>query len=102
MGQGTNASPALENLARVAVNSGRAKTAYVELSGEVVGNVAVADSNSKELVESVCRGVSKSILDVFKQIIVKDPTGSSAVGTAVPVAGNIVGGTVSGLVFDVT
>lgn len=102
MGQGINASPALENLSRVAVNSGKSKTAYVVLGGEVVGNVAVADTKSKQLVESTCAGIAKTISDVFKQVMIKDPTGSSAVGTAVPVAGNVVGGTINGLVFDVS
>lgn len=102
IGQGSNSSLAIDNLSNITVNSGKAKTAYVVLGGEVVGNVAVADTNSKMLVESATKGISKTINDVFKQVMVKDPTNASALGTAVPTTGTIVNGSISGLVFDVT
>jgi len=101
MGQGSNSSPALDQLAQVTVRTGKAKTAYVVSGSEVVGNVSVADGNSKQLIESVATGFSKTLEQFFEQVMIKDPTGSSATGTAFPPAG-IVTGSITGLKFDVT
>jgi hypothetical protein len=61
----------------------------------------VYNQYSKDIIDAITLGMSDALKLVLSQILAKDPTGSSASGTAMP-GGSILPGMISGVVLDIS
>jgi hypothetical protein len=100
IGQGTNASPALETFPTTFTTEAQAVSVTVSTDRTRTEQTKLSNSSSRPMLQAIAKGLLQTIDDAFQQIMVKDPSGTGASGVSL-VGGVVASGVISGLVLDV-
>ena len=100
IGQGANTSPMLEQFPTTLTAEAQTVSVTVPTDDTRTEQVRLSNTYSRPMIQAIAKGLLQTIDDTFQQVMIKDPSGTSASGISL-VGGVVASGIISGLVLDV-